>query len=219
MALGRAGVGHRPRVVEEDRDRDRIDELLVARPGLVLAVAAGDEAQRAALAQVGECLQPQGLRTQVVQPVGADGAEASRQHRPRAHARQLVDDVAPKLLDLVRQPGTGVGEAQAPRDESLALAAAVLPQRRSKLRLETLRGPGRDQVHGAARGIAPVQGTLRAAQHFHALHVEQAGIGAGLVGDVGAVRVQRHPGVTARREEHIADAADEQLARAVARGE
>ena len=69
----------------------------------------------------------------------------------------------------------------------------------------------RDDIDGATDRIAPVQGALRAAQHFHALDIGEIPVLADLAAEIDAIHIDTDARI--RRDQVIlqADAADERI--------
>ena len=102
-----------------------------------------------------------------------------------------------------------VGPVEVPRaaERALELELAVLRQREVGEALGLLGRLGADEVHQAARGVAPVQRTLRPPQDFNPLQVHQLEGHPGQRADVDFVDIHGHRALVVVVEIRQADAA------------
>ena len=137
-----------------------------------------------------------------------------RPARPRIFASQRVVGVHEVLYEPVAETAKERKAAhhfvfdQRSADGSISAERVVVAGADPRARLEAVRGLARDDVDGAADGVATVEGSLRSAENFDALDVEKIHEGHGGPSEVDPVEMDRGTLIAAAGASRGPDAAN-----------
>ncbi len=142
----------------------------------------------------------------------------ARREAQRAARRPLIAvvdvvagrEIVGEAVALEADAGEARGERVPERDvhHAFHFERVVVAGLELDVAVELLLRLARDDVDGAAGGVAPVQRALRPAQHFDTLHVEVFGLEQPRILDRHRVEMRLDAGVAAGRDRRHADAAD-----------